>query len=80
MQLLQIGVATQFLCYDSISILVLVATMFLYCKNLYRDSEVCCDIVLSALNLISYCNFILMLRHGLLELLMFAVTTQFVMS
>ena len=29
MQLLQIGVATQFLCRDSISVLVLVATQFL---------------------------------------------------
>ena len=29
MQLLQIGVVTQFLCHNSISVLVLVATMFL---------------------------------------------------
>ena len=29
MHLLQIGVATQFLCHNSISVLVLVATMFL---------------------------------------------------
>ena len=29
MQFLQIGVATQFLCHDKISVLVLVATLFL---------------------------------------------------
>ena len=36
--------------------------------------------VLSPLNLISCWSFILMLRHGLLVLLMFAVATQFFMS
>ena len=42
--------------------------------------KVCRNRVLSSLNLISYCSFILMLRHGLLVLSMFAVATQFVMS
>ena len=34
MQLLQIGVATQFLCRDSISVLVIVATLFLVLSEL----------------------------------------------
>ena len=39
--------------------------------------KVCHDIVLLPLNLISCCSFILILRHSLLVLSMFAVATQF---
>ena len=42
--------------------------------------KVCRDRVLLPLNPISYYNFILMLRHGILVLSMFVVTTQIVMS
>ena len=58
-----------------------------YCNNvscIVRISivtqKVCRDRVLSPLNLISCCSFILMLRHGLFVVLMFAVATQFIMS
>ena len=36
-QLLQIGVATQFLCRDNISIWFLLQRCFLYCQHFYRD-------------------------------------------
>ena len=39
--------------------------------------KVCRNRLLLPLNLISYCSFILILRHSLLVLLMFAVVTQF---
>ena len=42
--------------------------------------KVCYDRVLSPLNLISYCSFILILRHSLLVLLMFAIATQFLFA
>ena len=41
---------------------LLLQQCFLYCQHFYRDR------VLSPLNLISYCSFILMLRHSLLVL------------
>ena len=50
MQLLQIGVITYFLCHDSISILVLVATLFLVLlefRSLPRKfvaTEFCCHL------------------------------------
>ena len=71
MQLLQIGVVTQFLCRDSISVRFLLQQCFLYCQHFCRDQ------VLSLLNLISYCSFILILRHSLLVFLMLSVATQF---
>ena len=76
MQLLKIGVATQFLCHDSISVLVIVATLFLVLSEFMSRPR---KFVTTEFYLISCCNFILMLRHGLLVLLMFAVATQFVM-
>ena len=42
--------------------------------------KVCHERVLSSLNLISCCSFILMLQHGLLVFSIFDVTIQFVMS
>ena len=75
MQLFQIGVMTKFLCHGSIAILVLVITLFLvFLEFLSRPRKFVMK------DLISCYSFILMLRHGLLVLSMFAVATQFVMS
>ena len=64
-----------------------VATTFLFgsCGNtvsciikiFVATRKVCHDRVLSPLNLVSCCNFILILRHSLLVLSMLAVATQF---
>ena len=76
-------VATYFLCsffnfvsrpsfyVATVFLLVLVATMFLDCQHS------CHDRVLSPLNLIYCCSFILMLRHSLLVLHMFSILTKF---
>ena len=55
-----------------------------YCNNVscivsisVTTKKVCRDIVLSTLNLISCCSFILILRLSLMVLLMFSVATQF---
>ena len=77
MQLLQIGVAAQLVCRDSISVgsccnnVSCIVSISIATKKVYRDR------VLLPLNLISCCNFILMLRHNLLVLSMFSVTTKF---
>ena len=69
--------ASSNLCRDSISI-------GSYCNNVsyivsipVTTRKVCSDRVLSPLNLISCCSFLLMLRHSLLVLSMFYVATQF---
>ena len=58
-----------------------------YCNNVsyivrisFTTQKVYRNKVLSPLNPISCCSFILMLRHGLLVLSMFAIATQFIMS
>ena len=58
-------------CCNNVSCIV---RIFVATQKVYRDR------VLSQLNLISCCSFILMLRHGLFVLLMFAAATKFVMS
>ena len=48
-------------------------------RDFVAAQKICRDRVLSPLNLISCCSFILMLRHGLLVLSMFVVVTHYVM-
>ena len=71
-QLLQIGVATHFLCRDNISV-------GSCCNNVscIVSISVATRKVLSPLNLVSCCSFILILRHSLLVLSMFFVATKF---
>ena len=76
-QLLQIGVATQFVCRDNISVGSCCNNVSCIVNIYVATRKVCRNRVLSQLNLISCCNFILMLRHSLLVLSMFSVTTQF---
>ena len=67
-------VSTTFLfgsCYNDVSCIVSISVAT---RKVYRHR------VLLPLNLISCCNFILILRHSLLVLSMFAIATQFVMS
>ena len=64
-------VTTAFLlgsCSNNVSSIVIISVM---------TRKVCRDRVLSPFNLISCCSFILILRHSLLVLSMFAVTAQF---
>ena len=64
-------VTTAFLfgsCYNNVSCIVSISV---------ATRKVCRDRVLSPLNLISCCIFILILRHSLLVLSMFAITTKF---
>ena len=75
-QLIQIGVATQFLCHDSISVGSCCNNVSCIVIISVVTRKVCHDKVLSPLNLISCCSFILILRHSLLVLLMFAVANQ----
>ena len=76
MQLLQIGVATQFLYRNNISVgsccnnVSCIVSISVLTKKVYRNR------VLSPLNLISCCSFIWILRHSLLVLLMFYVATR----
>ena len=76
-QLLQIGVVAQFICCDIIFVgscyknVSCIVTISVATRKVYRDR------VLSPLNLISCCSFILMSRHSLLVLSMFSVTTKF---
>ena len=76
-------IASSNLCHDPFFMsqqhfcLFLLQQCFLYCQHSYRDRKVCYDRVLLPLNLISCYNFILMLRHSLLVLLMFYVATKF---
>ena len=77
-QLLQIGVVTQFFYVGT-------TCLFGFCCNnvscivsiFVTTRKFCGDRVLSPLNLISCCSFILILRHSLLVLLMFSIATQF---
>ena len=55
-------------CCNNVSCIVSISVM---------TRKVCRDRVLSPLNMISCCSFILILRHSLLVLLMFFVVTQF---
>ena len=77
MQLLQIGVVTQFLCRDSIFVGSCCNNVSCIFSISVEIRKVCRDRVLSPLNLISYCSFLLILRHSLLVLSMFSVATQF---
>ena len=76
-QLLQIDVATQFLCRDNISVGSCCNNVSFIVSIPIVTKKVCRDKVLSSLNLISCCNFILILQHSLLVLLMFSVATKF---
>ena len=77
MQLLQIGVATQFLYRDSISVGSCCNNVSCIVSISVATRKVCHDRVLSPLNLISCCSFILILRHSLLVLSMFLSRPSF---
>ena len=76
-QLLEIGVGTQFLCRDNISVGSCCNNVSCIVSIFVTTRKVCRDKVLLPLNLISCCNFILILRHSLLVFSMFFVTTMF---
>ena len=76
-QLLQIYVVTQFLCCDNISNGSCCSNVSCIVSIPVETKKVCHDRVLSPLNLISCCSFLLILRHSLFMLSMFSVTTSF---
>ena len=76
-KLLQIGVMTLLLCRNSISVGSCCNNVSCIVSISIVTRKVYCDKVLSPLNLISCCNFILILRHSLLVLSMFSVATKF---
>ena len=76
-QLLQIYVATQFLCHDGISFSSCCNNVSCIVSISVMTRKVCRNRVLSPLNLISCCSFLLILRHSILVLSMCFVATQF---
>ena len=76
-QLIQIGVTTQFLCRENISVGSCCNNVSCIVSISVETRKVCRDRVLSPLNLISCCSFILMLRHSFLVLSMFSMATKF---